>query len=341
LRHVTRNLLCASLLALLAISPARPAAEPGLDVAREDVQGFVAAMVQQHGFEATALTALLAEAQPQPRILELIAKPAERTLAWWEYRPRFLTEDRINGGVKVWQTHAAELTRISGRSGVPPEYLVAITGVETFYGRIMGRNRVLDALTTLGFDYPPRGEFFRRELAQFLLLTREDGVDPRTPLGSYAGAMGIAQFMPSSVRAFAVDDGNDGHRDLFEYGPDVFASVANYFTVHGWRAGEPVLAEAINAAATDDPVTAKLALGDTVTSLRSRGYQFETTLSGDTPVMLIPAVLEGGLSWRVGFQNFYVITRYNRSFMYAMAVHELAQAIAERYRAAELLLQQT
>ena len=166
---MTRNLLGASLLALLAITPALPA-EPGLDVARDDVQRFVASMVQQHGFDATALTALLREAQPQPRILELIAKPAERTLAWWEYRARFLTEERINGGIRVWQAHAAELSRIAERSGVPAEYMVAITGVETFYGRIMGRNRVLDALTTLGFDYPPRGEFFRRELEQFLLL---------------------------------------------------------------------------------------------------------------------------------------------------------------------------
>jgi membrane-bound lytic murein transglycosylase B len=336
-----RNLLGASLLALLAISPAPPAAEPGLDVAREDVQRFVDSMVQEHGFDATALTALLREAQPQPRILDLIAKPAERTLAWWEYRARFLTEERIDGGVKVWQTHATELARIAGRSGVPAEYLVAITGVETFYGRIMGRNRVLDALTTLGFDYPPRGEFFRRELAQFLLLAREDDVDPRAPLGSYAGAMGIAQFMPSSVRAYAVDDGQDGHRDLFEYGPDVFASVANYFAVHGWRSGEPVLADAANPAAPDDPATARLALGDTVASLRRRGYVFETTLPEEAPAMLVPAVLEGGPTLRVGFQNFYVITRYNRSFMYAMAVHELAQAIAERYRAADLLLQQT
>jgi membrane-bound lytic murein transglycosylase B len=298
-------------------------------------------MVEQHGFDAAALAALLREAQPQPRILELIAKPAERTLAWWEYRPRFLTEDRIEGGVKVWQAHAGELQRIAEKSGVPAEYLVAITGVETFYGRIMGRNRVLDALTTLGFDYPPRGDFFRRELEQFLLLAREDGVDPRTPLGSYAGAMGIAQFMPSSVRAYAVDDGMDGRRDLFAYGPDVFASIANYFTVHGWRTGQPVLADATNAAANDDPATAKLALEDTVAGLRGRGYQFGTSLPDDAPAMLIPAVLESGPTWRVGFQNFYVITRYNRSFMYAMAVHELAQAIAARYSAAELQLQQS
>jgi membrane-bound lytic murein transglycosylase B len=334
---MTPTLLRAGLLALLTISATTPAAAQGtgLDVARADVQGFVSSMVQQHGFNASALAGLLGEARSQPRILELIQRPAERTLAWWEYRRQFLTEDRINGGVKVWQVHRAELERIAARSGVPAEYLVAITGVETNYGRILGRNRVLDALTTLGFDYPPRGDFFRRELEQFLLLTREDGVDPRTPLGSYAGAMGIAQFMPSSVRAYAVDDGKDGHRDLFAYGPDVFASIANYFVEHGWRAGQPVLAEVNHLNPPDDPATAKLALGDTLASLHARGYIFNSPLAETTEVMLVPAVLEQGMSWRIGYQNFYVITRYNRSFMYAMAVHELAQAIARRHRESE------
>jgi membrane-bound lytic murein transglycosylase B len=338
---MTRTLLRASLLALLTVATMTPAAEPvaGFNVARAEVQGFVSSMAQQHGFDATSLSSLLAEAKPQPRILELIQRPAERTLAWWEYRKQFLTEDRINGGVRVWQTHRAELERIATRSGVPAEYMVAITGVETNYGRILGRNRVLDALTTLGFDYPPRSEFFRRELEQFLLLTREDGVDPRTPLGSYAGAMGIPQFMPSSVRAYAVDDGKDGHRDLFTYGPDVFASIANYFVEHGWRAGQPVLAEINHLNPPDDPATAKLALGDTIASLHARGYIFNSPLPDTTEVMLVPAVLEQGMSWRVGYQNFYVITRYNRSFMYAMAVHELAQAIGRRYRDLEAPVQ--
>ncbi len=334
---MTPTLLRAGLLALLTISRTVSAADAVtvLDVTRADVQGFVAGMAKEHGFDATALTNLLRDAQSQPRILELIQRPAERTLAWWEYRLRFVTEERIDGGVKVWQEHRAELARIADRSGVPAEYLVAITGVETFYGRNTGRYRVLDALATLGFDYPPRGEFFRRELEEFLLMMREDNVDPRTPLGSYAGAMGIAQFMPSSVRAYAVDDGKDGHRDLSEYGPDVFASIANYFVQHGWRAGEPVLAETSNANPPDDPATAKMALGDTLVGLHLRGYIFSSTMPEKTPVMLVPAALEQGMSWRVGYQNFYVITRYNRSFMYAMAVHELAQAIAQRHGSAE------
>jgi membrane-bound lytic murein transglycosylase B len=161
-------------------------------------------------------------------------------------------------------------------------------------------------------------------------MMREDNVDPATVLGSYAGAMGIAQFMPSSVRAYAVDEGKDGRRNLSEYGPDVFASIANYFTSHGWQPGQPVLAEASHANPPDDPATAKMALGDTLVSLRMRGYIFSSILPEKTPVMLVPAALEQGMSWRVGYQNLYVITRYNRSFLYAMAVHELAQAIARR-----------
>jgi membrane-bound lytic murein transglycosylase B len=334
---MTSFLLRAGLLALLPFSCLAPAAEAEgrLDVAREDVKAFINAMASQNGFDASGLSTLLGEAQSQPRILELIQKPAERTLAWWEYRQRFLNEDRIEGGVKVWKAHRATLERIAESTGVPPEYLVAITGIETSYGRVMGRYRVLDALVTLGFDYPPRSDYFRRELEQFLLMTREDKVDPRKPLGSYAGAMGIGQFMPSRVRAYAVDDGKDGHRDLAEYGPDIFASVANYFVQHGWRSGQPVMAEINHNSAPDDPANAKLSLDDTLASLHARGYIFSSTLPEDAPVMLVPAQLEQSISWRVGYQNFYVITRYNRSALYAMAVHELAQAIAQRYRASQ------
>jgi membrane-bound lytic murein transglycosylase B len=222
------------------------------------------------------------------------------------------------------------LQRIAGDSGVPAEYLVAITGVETLYGRTTGRYRVLDALTTLGFDYPPRSTFFRRELEQYLLMTREEGLDPRTPLGSYAGAMGIPQFMPSSFRSYAVDGSGDSHRDLWQAWPDVFASIANYFKVHGWRSDQPVLADAVIDNSPDDPAVSGIVLNETVAGLHKRGYRFDTTLPESAPAMLIPAALEQGMSWRIGFQNFQVITRYNRSPLYAMAVHDLAQAIAGR-----------
>ncbi len=284
-----------------------------------------------------SLVAVLRDAVPPKSFLESIALPAERTLVWWEYRQRFLTEARLSAGIALWKEQRQALDRIATERGVPPEYMLAITGVETFFGRIMGRQRVLDALSTLAFAYPPRSEFFTRELEQFLLLAREEKLDPRQPVGSYAGAMGAPQFMPSSLRNFAVDGDGDGRRDLWKTWPDVFASIANYFNAHGWRPGEPVLAEAtfLPAAAgktPDDPAEARLALNDTVASLRERGYQFETPLDNSSPAMLVPAQLEQSLAWRIGFQNFYVITRYNRSTLYAMAVHELAQALAERHR---------
>ena len=334
---MTRGWTRALTIALSVCCPLLPAMEgrpvvTSLDAAREDVRRFAGDLSQRHGFNPGELTALLAEVQLQPRILEAIQRPAERALLWWEYRQRFLTDERVAGGVQVWQQHAAELARIESQSGVPAEYLIAITGVETLYGRNTGRYRVLDALATLGFDYPPRGEFFRKELEQFLLMTREEKLDPRLPLGSYAGAMGIPQFMPSSFRRFAVDGDGDGRRDLWQEGADVFASVGNYLREHGWVAGEPVLAEAWNDMPPDDPATVTLSLNSTVAALRQRGYRFETSLPDSTLVMLIPAQLSDATIWRVGFRNFYAITRYNRSALYAMTVNDLAQAIATRYR---------
>ncbi|MEO8308594.1 MAG: lytic murein transglycosylase B [Pseudomonadota bacterium] len=318
------------LLILALLACASHAAQQGVDLARQDVQDFVGTMVTQHKFDREELNSILQNAVFQQRIVDAIQRPAEKTLAWWEYRARFMTDERINAGVQVLTDNREALDRISQDSGVPPEYLVAITGVETFFGRITGRYRVLDSLVTLGFDYPPRGGFFRRELEQYLVMTREEGLDPRVPLGSYAGAMGLPQFMPSSFRAYAVDGNGDAHRDLWQSWPDAFASIANYFKQHGWRVGQPVLADAAHENSTDDPAAAKLTLNETVAGLRQRGYQFETSLPASAPAMLVPAALEQGMSWRVGFQNFFVITRYNRSPLYAMAVHDLAQAIAAR-----------
>lgn len=329
---MTRGCKHALTLALTVFCFSLPATSPAFDASRADIRQFVDTMVQRHRFNRDELTALLTEAQPQPRILEAIQRPAERTLAWWEYRQRFLTNERIDGGVQVWQQHADALSRIAAQTGVPAEYLIAITGVETFYGRQTGRYRVVEALATLGFDYPPRGEFFRKELEQFLMMTREEKLDPRLPMGSYAGAMGIPQFMPSSFRRFAVDGSGDGQRNLWEQGADVFASVGNYLREHGWRAGEPVLVDARIAMPADDAANAKLALTDTIATLRARGYQFDAALPDHAAAMLVPAQLQNQLTWRIGFQNFYAITRYNRSPLYAMAVNDLAQEIAVRYR---------
>lgn len=321
--------------ALLGSTAALAAQQPTLDVARPEVQAFVAEMQREHGFNPQDTVWILRDAVPQPRIIEIMQRPAEASMAWWQYRDRFLTEERIAGGVRIWKEHARDLERIARETGVAPQYMVAITGVETFYGRNTGSYRVLDSLVTLAFDYPRRADYFRRELAQMLLLAREEQVDPRSLKGSYAGAMGIAQFMPSSYRHYAADGTGDGKRDLWNWNADVFASVANYFREHGWRRDEPVLANATHPASPDDPAKAEASLKDTVESLRARGYRFDTRLPGSARAMLVPAALPEGNSWRVGFQNFYTITRYNRSFLYAMAVSDLADAIAARMREEE------
>ncbi|MEZ5500298.1 MAG: lytic murein transglycosylase B [Steroidobacteraceae bacterium] len=301
------------------------------DLDREDIREFVTTTAPAIGYDPGELYAILAKAEPQPRIIELMQRPAEKVAPWWKYRENFLTRERIDKGVAFFGEHRDTLAAVSEASGVPGEYIVAIIGVETFYGRITGRWRVLDALATLGFDYSPRGEFFRAELAQFLQLVREEHVDALSVLGSYAGAMGAPQFIPSSYRNYAVDGSGDGRRDLFSDWHDVFASIANYFREHGWQAGAPVLAEA--EADPDGSYTAdprNLELNETIASLRAEGVVVHSDLPAETPALLIPAEEKEGPAVRVGFANFRVITRYNRSVRYAMAVHDLATAISGR-----------
>jgi membrane-bound lytic murein transglycosylase B len=219
---------------------------------------------------------------------------------------------------------------------VAPEYIVAIIGVETKFGRIMGRYRVLDALATLAFDYPPRSEFFRKELEEFVLLTREESLKPLDALGSYAGAMGGSQFMPSSYRKFAVDADGDGKRDLWTNWDDVIASTANYFREHGWETGGPVLSEVdLDPEPTFTIDTRNLKLNETVESLNALGVHTRTPMPADTPAMILSAEQKDGPAYRVGFRNFEVITRYNRSVKYAMTVNDLAEAIAQRVRGAQ------
>jgi len=330
---MTRSIL-AVLAAIPALASAAAAQAPaGFDLSREEVRAFVEEVASRHALDRDALYALLAEAKPQPKIIELISRPAERVIPWWEYRQRFLTEERINGGVQFWRRNRETLQRVSGEHGVPPEYIVAIIGVETFYGRITGGFRVLDALTTLAFDYPPRSEFFRKELEQFVLLASEEDVDPLTVKGSYAGAMGAPQFMPSSYRRYAVDGSRDNRRNLWDDWDDVIASVANYFAAHGWERGGPVLAPArLDPEPSFTVYPGNLELNETLDSLSAVGVQVDIDAPGNTPVLLVPAEERDGPAYRVGFRNFYVITRYNRSTRYAMAVHDLAQAIAERYQ---------
>jgi membrane-bound lytic murein transglycosylase B len=221
------------------------------------------------------------------------------------------------------------LQRISDDTGVSPEILVGIIGVETYFGRRTGDYRVLDALATLAFDYPPRASFFRRELEEYFLLVREEGIDATQATGSYAGAMGAPQFMPSSFRAYAVDTSNDGQRDIWSNWQDVIGSVANYFVAHGWEPGTPIVAQAsLGTQWQGDPPENSLTPQDTVESLSARGVLFSTKLPGDCAGQLLTLEGKDGNEYWVGFHNFFVITRYNRSVMYALAVHQLGREIA-------------
>jgi membrane-bound lytic murein transglycosylase B len=294
---------------------------------------FIDKMVVQHDFDRAALAALLDEAVIDKTILDTMARPAERVVPWFEYRKIFLTEERIAAGVRFWGEHAATIQQVAERYGVAPEMIVSIVGIETYFGTRMGRYRVLDALATLAFAYPPRAEFFTSELESFLLLTREEKVDPKAALGSYAGAMGAGQFIPSSYRAYAVDVDADGKRDLWSNWDDALGSVANYFAKHGWKAGEPVMERAIRPEGFAGPEPSnKLTLDGTVGSVTQLGYVFTTTLPTNAPAAPYSYEAEGGGSeYWIGYHNFAVVTRYNRSTKYALAAVQLSEAIRARY----------
>lgn len=300
-----------------------------LDTDRRDVRAFIDSMVERHDYDREQLEDILRDAESQSGIIDAITRPAEQTKAWHEYRAIFLTSERINAGAAFWREHEATLARISNETGVPCEVLVGIIGVETYFGRVTGKYRVVDALATLAFDHPPRADFFRRELEQFLLLVREEELNVASATGSYAGAMGMPQFMPSSFRAYAVDSSADGRRDIWTDWEDVLGSVANYFVAHGWISNGPVVTRASLSKPWDGPAPRNtLTPQDTVNSLSHKGVMFATELPGDHKSQLL--VLDGadGDEYWVGFQNFFVITRYNRSVMYALVVHQLGQEIA-------------
>lgn len=323
---------------MLATAGAQPALPPAekFDLSREDIVKFVDDVAARDSLDRKAVLALLAKGQSQPKIIERVTKPAERVLEWWEYRRVFVNDKRIADGVQFWNEHRASLERVAAERGVPPEYIVAILGAETNYGRVTGRDRVLDALMTLSFDYPPRQDYFRGELEQFLLLVREEKIDPLTVLGSYTGAMGAPQFMPSNYRLYAVDADSDHRRDLWSDWDDVFASVANYFISFGWVPGGPVMAGTV---LDPDPTfqidPRNLELNETLDSLNLQGVRIDSAHPPATQVVLVSAEEQDGPAYRVGFRNFYVISRYNHSARYAMAVHDLAQAIAKRVRDAQ------
>lgn len=313
-------------MAMLALTPAALA----LDTGRADVEAFMDRLASQHGFDRTFVQQALSESKRQQSILDAISRPAEKTKAWYEYREIFITPKRINAGVTFWKEQETRLTRIAEETGVPPEIIAAIVGVETYYGRITGNYRVLDALTTLGFDYPRRGKFFRGELENLFLLAREEKLSLDEIKGSYAGAMGPPQFIPSSYRQYSIDGDGDGRRDLLNNWDDILGSVANYFVAHRWRSGEPIVARGQWDGDKPEPRSKnQLKISTTVGSLDARGVSIDLPVDASTPAELISLEGENEQEFWVGFHNFYVITRYNRSVMYALAVSQLAESIAD------------
>jgi membrane-bound lytic murein transglycosylase B len=292
---------------------------------------FAAEMEQKYRIPASEVEALLSDTEFRDDIIEAITRPAEAK-PWHEYRPIFLKPDRIQGGVEFWRQNEALLESVKRDYGIPAEIIVAIIGIETRYGKFTGRYRILDALTTLAFGYPKRAAFFRSELEQFLLLSQEESVDPRTAKGSYAGAMGKPQFIASSYRRYAVDRDDDGRRDLWQSDADIIASVANYFKLHGWRPGEPITLQAKVKKGVDlQPyVDAGMKPSIPLDELLKKGVQPLDASAKPAPQALTSLVkLDAGQQYEYwfGLHNFYVITRYNHSNLYAMAAYQLSQEI--------------
>lgn len=291
-------------------------------------EAFIQRASVEHGLEPDEIRAVLAEAVYQQSIIDAITRPAEAR-PWYQYRPIFLTETRIAGGVEFWRANRALLEDISEQFGVPVEIIVAIVGVETNFGMNTGRFRVIDALATLGFYFPRRAEFFASELGHFLSLAHEEELPVYDVRGSYAGAMGIGQFIPSSYRAYAVDFDGTGRRDLWRSLPDALGSVANYLAVHRWREGEPIV---LGVKAVPDALEVEFGmnLSHDLDQLAEMGIEFEADgLPGDMPATLVELETENGHEYWIGLNNFHVITRYNRSPLYAMAVTQLAEAIRD------------
>ena len=289
--------------------------------------------LQPEGFDPAYIRSVLAQAERKQSILDAISRPAEKRLDWGEYRAIFIEPKRIAQGVEFWNEHKATLERAEQEDGVPTEIMLAIMGVETRFGRITGNFRVLDALATLGFDFPRRAEFFRGQLADYFRLVRAEGVEPGTLKGSYAGAMGYGQFIPSSFLAYAVDFDGDGHRDIWDNPADAIGSIANYFAEHGWRAGEAVVADPIfDDADVEALVNQGLKPELTLLEWSEKGVTPREALNGNMKATLMRLSSGEKNEYVLGLHNFYVITRYNHSRLYASAVYELSQLYKEQIK---------
>jgi len=304
---------------------------------RDDVRVFIGEMAAEYGFDRASLARVFRQARYQPSIVAAMDRPLLEPPKWYTYSRPFLAPERVAAGVAYWNANASALAAAEDRYGVPAEIVVGIIGVETFYGRVAGNYRVLDSLTTLAFDYPRRAPFFRGELKQFLLLARELGIAPQAVKGSFAGAMGVPQFMPGSYRTYAVDADGSGHPDLWRSAADIAGSVANYLARHDWQKGRPVLLPAAIADDRRDAILRKLDGGlserRAVDAWAADGVTVADPTGGpiDEPVglLLLEESADGveSSSYRIAFNNFYVLTRYNRSRLYATAVYELAKAV--------------
>jgi len=306
-------------------------ATAGPVAAHPGAEAFAERLADDDEMDVEFVRRTLENAEYQQSIIDAITRPAE-SKPWHEYRKIFVRDTRIDGGVEFWRANRPLLERVASQFGVPVEFILAIVGVETNYGLNTGNYRVLDALVTLGFYYPRRGEFFARELAEFFRLSEEEALPLERVKGSYAGAMGLGQFIPSSYRAYAVDFDDSGSRDLWRSLPDALASVANYLSVHGWDEALPVVLPAhrvpqdLNEAFSPKPA-------HTLGELAEMGIEFEDGgLAAETPATLIELEGEQGAEHWIGLNNFYVITRYNRSPLYAMAVTQLADELRARSR---------
>jgi membrane-bound lytic murein transglycosylase B len=298
------------------------------------LERFIERMAARHGYAREYLYGLFSQAQRKQWTLDYLSRQPQpgakpRPGGWSRYRAQFLTEKHISTGAAFWSRHAGALRQASARYGVNPEHIMGIMGVETVYGGNVGNHRIIDALTTLAFDFPRRAEYFTEELESFLVMAREEGMDPSAPVGSYAGAMGLGQFMPSSFLRYAVDFDGDGRRDLWNP-EDAIGSIASYFAGHGWRSGQPVVSPAV----VDGPEAGGLESGYDkqypLSFLSSHGVRPTYYYPGLESARLLRLSAADGDEYWLGYDNFYVITRYNHSAYYAMAVYQLGQAIKTR-----------
>jgi membrane-bound lytic murein transglycosylase B len=309
------------------LGAADAASAPAAHKLSPEVESFIQEMVQKHKFREAALRKVFAKVEANPAIISAISTPLTAR-PWHEFRTRYVDEARINGGIKFWRENAATLAKARSKFGVPEEIIVATIGVETTYGKYVGNHGVLEALATLAFNYPPRAALFRSELEHYLLLAREAKVDAGSVKGSYAGAIGIPQFLPSSYRRYAVDFDGDGRRDLVKSTADAIGSVANYYKSHGWRAGAGIAVPTeVDPRGADALVGMGIRPRIKVGDLKQLGVTPGAPVDDDAAAAVFAVEAASGRRYWLGLNNFHVITRYNPSVNYGLAVHELAQEL--------------